>query len=92
MDDAVDWKHGGPHMLEKHGTTVVEAEEVLSDPDALWFDPDPKGRSGSSIRVIGYSHTAKAVMIVILVREDDTVFGANCWKANSTERRLYREG
>jgi hypothetical protein len=44
--------------------------------------------------VIGYSDTAAAVLVVILVRRDDKPgawWGANGWRANSADRRTYRE-
>ncbi|MEC5152399.1 hypothetical protein [Cryobacterium sp. GrIS_2_6] len=50
---------------------MTEATEALADVDAQWFDPDPKSTSGNSARVLGYSHTASAVIVVILVHRDD---------------------
>lgn len=41
-------------MWDRHKVTVSEANEALDDVDAVWFDPDPKSKSGQSIRVIGY--------------------------------------
>jgi hypothetical protein len=51
--------------------------------------------SGQSARVIGYSPTAAAVLVIILVRRDDrpgSWWGGNGWRANSTDRRIYAEG
>lgn len=67
----VDWMHGAEHMRAEHQVTVVEANEALADADARLFDPDPKGNSGASARVIGYSPTAVAVLVVTLVRRED---------------------
>ena len=67
----MDWTHGAAHMLENHKIAVTEADEAISDVDALWFDPDPHSKSGRSIRVIGYSHSRRAILTVILVRRDD---------------------
>lgn len=93
MSEEVDWKHRADYMSERHGLSTAEANEALVDVDALWFDPDPKSESGQSVRVIGYSHTARAVLTIILVhRPEDGFYGANGWKANSTEQRIYREG
>lgn len=58
-------------MLARHQITVQQASEALADPDALLFDPDPKSTSGQSARLIGYSPTAAAVLVVILVRRED---------------------
>jgi uncharacterized DUF497 family protein len=91
----VDWQHGEDHMRTGHQITVQAANDALADPDALLFDPDPKSTSGQSARVIGYSPTAAAVLVVILVRREDrpgSWWGANGWRANSTDRRIYAEG
>ena len=91
----VDWQHGADHMHAQHQVTVQQANEALADSDALLFDPDPKSTSGQSARLIGYSPTAAAVLVVILVRREDrpgSWWGANGWRANSTDRRTYAEG
>jgi hypothetical protein len=82
-------------MRTRHQVTVQQANEALADADALLFNPDPKSTSGVSARVIGYSPTAAAVLVVILVRREDkpgSWWGANGWRANSTDRRIYAEG
>src|SRR5674476_1074057 len=82
-------------MWSGHQVTVAEANETLADVDARLFDPDPKSNYGTSARVIGYSPTAVAVLVVILVHREDKPgawWGANGWRANSTDRRAYREG
>jgi uncharacterized DUF497 family protein len=89
----VDWSHGAAHMWDHHQVSVEQANEALADVDGVWFDPDPKSTSGQSARVIGYSHTAAVVLVVILVhRENGGWWGANGWRANSTDARIYREG
>jgi uncharacterized DUF497 family protein len=82
-------------MRTRHQIMVQAANEALADPDALMFDPDPKSTSDHSARVIGFSPTAAAVLVVILVRREDrprSWRGANGWRANSTDRRIYAEG
>lgn len=91
----VDWRHGGEHMWTGHRVSVAEANEALTDVDAQLFDPGPKGISGGSARLLGYSRTAQAVLVVILVHREDKLgawWGANGWRANSTDRHMYREG
>lgn len=91
----VDWSHGEPHMWTEHGITTEQASGALADPDALVFDPDPTSRSGKSIRILGYSPTAQVVLTIILVRREDEPgrwWGANGWRANTTDRRTYDEG
>ena len=66
----VDWSHGAAHTWDHHQVSVEQANEALADVDGVWFDPDPKSTSGQSARVIGYSHTATAVLVVILVHRE----------------------
>jgi uncharacterized DUF497 family protein len=90
----VDWRHGAEHMWDRHQVTVEQAGEALGDDERIVADPDPASRSGVSARVIGYSSATAAVLVVILVRRENspgTWWGANGWRANSTERRTYWE-
>lgn len=81
-------------MWDNHKVTVEEADQALADTDAVWFDPDPKSRSGQSLRVIGYCASRREVLTVILVREPsmEHPWGANGWPSNSTDRAIYRQG
>ncbi len=82
-------------MQAQHQITVQQADEALADPDALLFDPDPKGTPAKSARLIAHPPTADAVLVVILVRREDQPglwWGANGWRANSTDRRTNAEG
>lgn len=91
----MDWVHGEAHMRSVHGVSVAEANEALADVDAQLFDPDPKSTSGVSARVLGYSRTAQTVLVVILVHREDRPgawWGANGWRANSADRRIYQQG
>jgi uncharacterized DUF497 family protein len=90
----VDWTHGAQHMRRKHGVGIEEANEALTDVAALLFDPDPKSKSGSSARLIGYSPARGQILVIILVRRDDRAgawWGANGWPANNTDSKIYRE-
>ena len=59
----------------------------VADPDAVWLDPDPASASGLSVRVIGYSLSAHAVLSVVLLpagvdpadRPHGEWWGANAW-------------
>lgn len=89
----MDWAHGAGHMQASHQITPEEANEAVTDIDAVWFDPDPHSKSGRSVRVIGYSHRRRAVLTVILVhRGDGGYWGANGWESNSSDRRRYERG
>lgn len=92
MGFEADWKHGEEHMLASHGISVLMATEALNDIDAAVQDPDLRSRSGLSIRIIGYSFTARTILTIILVREDDYLWGVSSWPSNSTDRRVYLEG
>jgi hypothetical protein len=75
----VDWQHGAEHMWGRHQVTVEQAGEALADDERIVADPDP---------------AAAAVLVVILVQREDRAgawWGANGWRANSTERRTYGE-
>jgi uncharacterized DUF497 family protein len=85
-----DWSQRGEYIA-KRGMTVAMANEALSDPARVELVPDPASTSGASDRTIGYSETAGRLLVVITVRDGDKVYGANCWPANSTHRRMYRE-
>lgn len=80
-------------MQAEHDVSPQEANEAVTDIDALWFDPDPSSKSGRSLRVIGFSHSRRAVLTVILVHRDDGGYwGANGWDSNPSDRRRYEEG
>jgi uncharacterized DUF497 family protein len=88
----VDRTYGAQHMWDNHKVATAEADEAVDDVDAVWFDPDPASRSNRSVRVIGYSHSRRAILTVILVRrEEGTYYGANGWESNPSDQRRYRE-
>jgi uncharacterized DUF497 family protein len=87
--EAADWTNGKAHMFAKHDITPVEADEALSDPKAVRYDPDPKSKSGRSVRTIGYSNTAGSVVVVITVLDAGILWGVNGWRANASDTRDY---
>ncbi len=87
----VDWtKRAG--YLAKHGVTVTQASEALTDPDAVVFDPDYNSRTGEGVRTIGFSPSAASVTTVITYVMDGVTHGASAWKSNSRDRRYYYQG
>ena len=78
-------------MWQGHGVTPREANEAVEDEEAVWVDPDPKSRSGCGVRVIGYSLSAGNVLTVILLKLNEGWVGANGWKSNSTDQKIYKE-
>lgn len=92
MDGQIDWSFAEAHMWSRHRVLVQWAREALHDSRGLILDPDPAGRSGSSVRLIGYSQKANCVLAVIVVRYRDKMFAASAWKANREQTRMYQEG
>ncbi|MGD0606046.1 MAG: hypothetical protein ABSA53_20970 [Streptosporangiaceae bacterium] len=89
----VDWTNGAAHMWASHEVTVTEANEAVADIDAVWFDPDPHSKSGRSVRVIGFSHSRRTILTVILVHRDDSGYwGANGWEFSKSDRQRYERG
>jgi len=87
----VDWTYGLDHMLERHGIEANWATEALDDPDALRIDPDPSSKSGRSVRTIGYSTSARCILTVITLIEDEVTYGVNGWRSNDSDVRRYSE-
>lgn len=80
-------------MQARHQVTPEEANEAVADIDAVWYDPDPHGKSGRGVRVIGYRHTRRAILTVILVHRDEGGYwGANGWEFSPSDRRRYERG
>ena len=79
-------------MWARHQVTSLQAFEALTDVDAVVQSPDPHGKSGLTHPGIGYSPTRLTVLCVIALRVDGDYQLVNAWPANSTCRRIYREG
>lgn len=67
-------------------------EEVVGDPEALWFEPDPKSSGGLGIRIVGYSTSADLVLTVIAYRRAWQLRGATAYVASGSDLREYRKG
>lgn len=92
MREDIDWSFAEEHMWSRHRVLVQWAMEAAQDQRRITFDPDPASRSGSSIRFIGYSPQADAVLVVIAARFGGRLFAASAWRANDVQARKYREG
>lgn len=85
-----DWSKRAEYVRSRHGIELAWADEAVEDDHAVWLTPDPASRSGRSVRVIGYSITAREVLTVILVAADVDVterpagdwWGSNAWVAS----------
>ncbi len=80
-------RHPGGRKLEP-----AWGDEVLSDPDLVAFEPDPKSWMGAS-RFIGFSTGAHRVLVLIAFRDDDgDLHGINVWPATGADLRFYTQG
>ena len=89
---AADWSERGGYIFAQHQVTPAQANEALADPNRAVFDPDYNSETRRGVRTIGYSPTAAAVVTVITVEDEGTVYGATAFKANSRDRRYYKQG
>lgn len=92
----LDWQFRGEYIESRSsrhsGDTDIDrvwADEAFADDDALMDSPDPASRSGKTDRLVGYSRTARMVIVVVYLR--DELIGVNAWKANETQARRYWE-
>lgn len=93
----MDWSKRADYVRSRHNVDPGWADEAVNDDHAVWLTPDPASRSGRSVRVIGYSTSAREVFTVILMAAelDETEqpvgdwWGANAWIASPRDRRFY---
>ena len=93
----MDWEKRADYIRSRHGVTPAWADEAVNEDHAVWLTPDPASRSGRSVRVIGYSPSARDILVVILVAADADEteqpagewWGSNAWVASPRDRRLY---
>ena len=74
----------------------MQADEALNDPERVVIDPDYNSKSGLSVRIIGFSETANALLTVIVIEDEDEdeghEYGVNGWHSNAKDHRIYEEG
>jgi len=95
----VDWGKRADYVRSRHGVDPAWADDAVNDDHAVWLTPDPASRSGRSVRVIGYSRSAREVLTIILVAADvedaeqpvGEWWGASAWVSSPRDRRLYGE-
>jgi hypothetical protein len=88
----VDWSDRGAYMQARHGISAAVADDALADPNRVVIEPDYASVTGRSVRVIGYSTLAGAVVTVIVLSDGVVDYGVNGWLANDKDRRIYLEG
>ena len=89
---SIDWSLAVEHMWSRHLILLTWAQEAVRDANRVILNPDPASRSGTSIRVIGYSPGADVVLVVIIVELQGRLFAASAWRANKSQERRYRKG
>ena len=87
----VDWSRRGAYMHANHGISVPVANDALADANRVVINPDYNSTSGRSVRIIGYSMLAGALVTVIVLSDDGVDYGVNGWLANEKDQRIYRE-
>jgi len=63
----IDWSKRPDYIRERHYVETAWADGAVTDLEACWLAPDPASTSGVSVRVIGYSGSADAVLTAILL-------------------------
>jgi hypothetical protein len=48
--------------------------------------------SGRSVRIIGFSSTRGELLTVIVLDDEGVTYGANAWRSNTRDIRIYQEG
>lgn len=96
LEGQLDWQYRDEYIRSRSTRRPSDldiepawANEAFEDDDALVDSPDPASKSGKTDRLVGYSRSARMVIVVIFLR--DELFGVNAWKANKTQNRRYWE-
>jgi hypothetical protein len=100
VPEVVHWSAAGISYIGSRSTRYPGAvdldpdwtQEVLTDPDLIAFEPDPKSRIGAS-RFIDESTAAGMVLVVVGYRDvDGDLHGINAWPASGPDLALYTAG
>jgi len=95
-----NWRHRGTYIRTRVqrkknlGEINIEpawADEAYLDVDAVRF-ADPSSRSGRGVRTVGWSESVGMLITVITIEDGGVLWGVNAWKANETDREVYRKG
>lgn len=78
-------------MEARHGNTVALANDAVSDANRVIVNPDYNSESGRTVRIIGYSQFAGAIITVIAMADGGIDYRINGWIYNEKDRRIYRE-
>lgn len=98
--ERIEWDAESAHHIRTRSDRYAGAlnieptwtREVVADPDRLIDEPDPKSAHANSVRIVGYSPTAQAVLTVVALRDRAGVLhGASAWKTRGAPLRQYLE-
>ena len=87
----LDWSHRGEYMEARHGITVALANDAVSDANRVLVNPGYNSESGRTVRIVGYSQVAGAIITVIAMADGGIDYGVNGWISNEKDQRIYRE-
>lgn len=100
MIERIFWSEAAEQHIRNRSDRYVDAQrvepdwttEVVNDPDQLVDEPDPKSAHVNSVRIVGYSVTARMVITVVALRDaSGLLHGASAWKTRGAALRQYRE-
>ena len=100
MED-IEWdEEAADHIRSRSGRypgavdiELVWTSEAINDPDRLVDEPDPHSAHANSVRIVGYSTTARMVITIVALRDHRGVLhGASAWKTRGAPLRQYLEG
>lgn len=90
----LDWRYREEYVRSRSSRRAGDTDllpawlnEAFADEDALIESPDPASKSGKTNRLVGYSKSARMVLVVIYL--PDEMIGINGWKANRTQAKRY---
>ena len=75
--------------LRKHGISFVEAQTVLESKGQLVLED--KSHNEDRFIVLGYSNSARLLVVVYCYREQDAIRIISARKAISKERKIYEK-
>lgn len=101
MEERVEWDEAAAEHIRTRSTRYDGAvdidpawtSEIVTDPDRLVDEPDPRSAHVNSVRIVGYSPTAGMVLTVVALRDRSGVLhGASAWRTRGAALRQYMEG
>ncbi|MGI8418015.1 MAG: hypothetical protein ACR2P2_17790 [Nakamurella sp.] len=101
MVERIEWTSAAAEHIRTRSVRYAGAADidpawtidVVTDPDRLVDEPDPRSGQVKSARIVGYSPAAQMVINVVALRDAHGVLhGASAWKTRGAPLRQYLEG